>query len=71
MVLLMLLFLHLQANAINTIRNQNIDLRLETNNNNSSKNFRNAIIFSIINGHTTDESNYPFYVRLVYRQSQC
>ena len=70
MVLLMLLFLHLQANAINIIRNQNIDLRLETNNN-SSKQFRQEIISTIINGHTTDESNFPFYVRLVYRQSQC
>ncbi|XP_075240293.1 kallikrein 1-related peptidase b9-like [Convolutriloba macropyga] len=69
MVILMLFCLHLQVTAKSNNQIENVDLRLFKANN-TQKKFGQTVISAIIKGHTVNENQNPFFVRLVYRHPQ-
>ena len=68
MVPLLLLYLVLQVRAKSINRNET-DYRLGTSDIIPRK-FRQTIISAIIKGHTANENQNPFFVRLVYRHGK-
>ena len=65
----MLFCLHLQVTAKSNNQIENIDLRL-VKANNTQKKFGQTVISAIIKGHTVNENQNPFFVRVVYRHPQ-